>query len=249
MISGLPVGTPGFRGCAHPIQVDAMKNLTLTNAFLQPSTRWKPPVDQRVKAMDSLDQKMRSILEREDLPTDEQLKHYDQSLTRYMNVYDEYRPRAAVSRVSTSPSAVIETEIKDAIEEEILQSVPKTMKTKVELLVWKMKADPNIAWSDKGELTYRGETIRGSNVVDLVNDVLRKRKYFNPQGWETFGEALREANVPQDLIGHEDRWRYISQTKRTPRYRKRQQSPSPIRPYSPKTPRRRRKEVQIWVDF
>jgi hypothetical protein len=41
--------------------------------------------------------------------------------------------------------------------------------------------------------------------VELVNDVLSKRKYFNPQGWETFGEALREANVPQDLIGHEDR--------------------------------------------
>jgi hypothetical protein len=34
--------------------------------------------------------------------------------------------------------------------------------------------------------------------MDLVNDVLRKRKYFNPQEWETFGEALREANVPQD---------------------------------------------------
>jgi hypothetical protein len=42
--------------------------------------------------------------------------------------------------------------------------------------------------------------------------VLSKRKYFNPQGWETFGEALREANIPQDLIGHEDRWRYITQT-------------------------------------
>jgi len=154
-----------------------MKNLTLTNAFLQPSTRPKPPVDQRVKA---LDQKMRSILEREDLPTDERLKHYDQSLTRYMNVYDEYRPRAAVSRVSTSPPAVIETETKDAIEEEILQSVPKTMKTKAELLVRKMKADPNIAWSDKGELTYRGETVRRRNVVYLVKDVLRTRKYFNP---------------------------------------------------------------------
>ena len=62
-----------------------------------------------------------------------------------------------------------------------------------------------------------------------MNDVLRKGKYFNPQGWETFGEALREANVPQDLIGHEDRWKYINQTKRTPRSRKRQQSPSPIR--------------------
>ena len=130
---------------------------------------------------------------------------------------------------------MIEAETKDAIEEEILDSVPKTMKTKAELLERKMKADPNIAWSEKGELKYKGETVRGSNVVDLLNDVLHKRKYFNPQGRETFGEVLREANVPQNLIGHEDRWRYISQTKRTPRSRKRQQSPSSIRPYSPKT--------------
>jgi hypothetical protein len=66
-----------------------------------------------------------------------------------------------------------------------------------------MKADPNISWSEKGELKYKGETVRGSNVVDLVNDVLRKRKYFNPQGWETFGEALREASVPplQEMLG------------------------------------------------
>jgi hypothetical protein len=41
-------------------------------------------------------------------------------------------------------------------------------------------------------------------VVDLVNDVLSKKKYFNPQGWEPFGEALPEANVSQDLIGLED---------------------------------------------
>jgi hypothetical protein len=84
-----------------------------------------------------------------------------------LNVHDDYRPRPVVSKVSTSPPAVIETETKDAIEEEILESVPKTMKTKAELLVRKMKADPNIAWSEKGELKYKGETARGSNVVDL----------------------------------------------------------------------------------
>jgi hypothetical protein len=112
-----------------------------------------------------------------------------------------------------------------------------------------MKSSLDISWNEKEELKYKGETVQGSNVVDLVNDVQSKRKYFNPQGWETFGEALREANVPQDLIGHEDHWRYITQTKRTLRSRKRQQNPSPIRPYSPKTPRNRRKEVQNWVDF
>ena len=107
--------------------------------------------------------------------------------------------------MSTLPPAVIEAETKDAIEEEILESVPKTMKTKAELLVWKMKADHSIAWSEKGELKYKGETVRGSNVVYLVNDVLRKRNYFNLQGLETFSEALREVNVPQYWIGHEDR--------------------------------------------
>ena len=213
------------------------------NRYHQTQGRPKPPVEQRVKVMDTLDKRMESILEREDLSTDARLKLYDQSFTRYLNVY---RPRPVVSRMSTSPPAVIETETTDAVEEEI---VPKTMKTKAELLVRKMEADPNIAWSEKGELKYKEETVRGSNVVDLVNDVLRKRKYFNPQGWETFGEALREANVPQDLIGHEDRWKYISQTKRTPRSRKRQQSLSPIGPDTPKTPRNRRKEVKNWVDF
>jgi hypothetical protein len=87
--------------------------------------------------MDTLDKKMESILEREDLSTDERLKLYDQSFTRYLNVHDDYRPRPVVSKVSTSPLAVIETETKDAIEEEILESVPKTMKTKAELLVRK----------------------------------------------------------------------------------------------------------------
>jgi hypothetical protein len=50
---------------------------------------------------------------------------------------------------------LIETETKDPLEDEILESVPKTMKTKAELLVCKMKADPSIAWSEKGELKYR----------------------------------------------------------------------------------------------
>ena len=92
-------------------------------------------------------------------------------------------------------------------------------------LLNQMKSSPDISWNEKGEVKYKGETVQGSKVVDLVNDVLRKGEYFNPQGWETFGEALREANVPQDLIGHEDRWRYVSQTKRTPRSRKRQHTP------------------------
>jgi hypothetical protein len=169
-------------------------------------------VEQRVKAMDTLDKKMQTILEREVLSADERLKLYDQSFTRYLNVYDDYKPRP----VAVAPEPVK----KDLIDNEILESVPKTMKAKVQLLLKKMKSSPDISLNEKRELKYKGETVQGSNVVDLVNDVLSKRQYFNPQGWVTFGEALREGNVPQDSIGHEDRWIYITQTKRTPRSRK-----------------------------
>ena len=148
---------------------------------------------------------MQTILDREDLSADERLKLYDQSFTRYLNVYDDYRPRP----VAVAPEPVKQ----DLFDDEILESVPKTMKAKAQLLLKKMKSSPDISWNEKAELKYKGETVQGSNVVDLVNDVLRKRKYFNPQGWETFGEALREANVPQDLIGHEDQQNTeISQT-------------------------------------
>ena len=41
-----------------------------------------------------------------------------------------------------------------------------------------MKTRSDISLNKKGELQYKGETVQESNVVDLVNDVLRKRKYL-----------------------------------------------------------------------
>jgi hypothetical protein len=63
------------------------------NRYHQNQGRPKPPVEQRVKVMDTLDKKMQTILEREDLSADERLKLCDQSFTRYLNVHDDYRPR------------------------------------------------------------------------------------------------------------------------------------------------------------
>ena len=218
-----------------------MKRLYLTDPRCIPHHRPKPPVEPRVKAMDTLDTQMHDILQREDLPTDERLKLYDQSLYRYLNVHNDYRPKPQPT-TSVPPPSVVDT-VEDSLEKEILDSVPKALKGKAELLLKKMKSSPDISWNEKGELRHKGEIVKGSNVVDLVNDVLRKRKYFNPEGWETFGDALREANVPQDLIGHEDRWKYIRQMRKTPRARKRQQSPSP------ETPKRRTPKKSSWTPY
>jgi hypothetical protein len=60
----------------------------------------------------------------------------------------------------------------DLIDNEILESVPKTMKANAQLLLKKMKSSPDISWDEKGELKYKGETVQGSNVVDLSNLVV-----------------------------------------------------------------------------
>ena len=99
-----------------------MKELTLINRYHQTEERPKPPVEQRVKVMDTLDKKMQTILERKDLSADKRLKRYDQSFTRYLNVYDDYRPRP----VAVAPEPVKQ----DLIDNEILESVPKTMKAR-----------------------------------------------------------------------------------------------------------------------
>ena len=41
-----------------------------------------------------------------------------------------------------------------------------------------------------------------SNIADLINDQMRSRKTFNPRGWLSFTEAVKEINVPNDLIGN-----------------------------------------------
>jgi hypothetical protein len=95
-----------------------MKELILINRYHQTQERPKPPEEQRVKVMNTLDKKMQTILDREDLSADERLKLYDQSFTRYLNVYDDNRPRP----VAVAPEPVKQ----DFVDDEILESVPNT---------------------------------------------------------------------------------------------------------------------------
>jgi hypothetical protein len=66
--------------------------------------------------MDTFEKKLQTILEREGLSADKRLK-------LYLNVYDDYRPRP----VAVAPEPVKQ----DLIDNEIVESVPKTMKAKV----------------------------------------------------------------------------------------------------------------------
>ena len=99
------------------------------------------------------------------------------------------------------------------IEADVVDTVPKTMQGKARRLMERMKRD--IAWTARGELIHEGVPVAGSNVVDLVNDLLRKRK-TDPTGWQPFARQLRAMNLPMELVGNVTRRAYIRQSTMPP---------------------------------
>ena len=87
----------------------------------------------------------------------------------------------------------------------------KNLRHKASILLKRLKQDDNIAWNTKVELVYKGDVIPNTHIHDLVQDVLRKCKTHVPVGWQTFARALRESNIPQDLMGNLDRWQWMNQ--------------------------------------
>ena len=57
---------------------------------------------------------------------------------------------------------------------------------------------------------YKGEVVSHTHIQDLVQDVLQKRKNHIPRGWQTLAKALKESNIPQDLIANQDRWDWMN---------------------------------------
>ena len=45
-------------------------------------------------------------------------------------------------------------------------------------------------WNDRGELLHDGVAVPGSNMIDLVHDLLRKRKTTDHIGWQQFANQL-----------------------------------------------------------
>ena len=158
------------------------------------------------------DDEMRFILDRSDLNDREKVVLYNQVLMRY-NIFSDKSSQQPV-RVTIDKPPVKEDEeedkekrIESGLENEIIDSVPKTLKQKARRLLDKIKG--TVSWNDRGEMVYRNVPVPGSNIVDLVNDALRKRKSFQPVGWKMFARGLKDVNAPMDLIGNPERWTYI----------------------------------------
>ena len=102
--------------------------------------------------------------------------------------------------------SIEETEPSDEIETDITDSVPATMKSRARQLIKKLKSNKDlVGWNEQGQMVFKGRSVPSTNIVDLVNDSLRQRKNFNPDGWELFSKVLGHLNVPEGIVRNENR--------------------------------------------
>ena len=200
-----------------------------------------PLPDAMGDSLREMDQQMQSVLDRNDLNAVDKANLYQQTLRRYMQRVGDYKDRRLPDKINPGDQALPSDEQPadqtTIIEQDVLQSVPKTMRGRAERLLHRLKSHPDVTWNSRGEIEYQGLTVKESNITDLVNDVLRKRRNAaEPVGWKTFATALQRMNVPQDLIGNPDRWKYMRGRTPDTLKRRREQTPLEATP-GPETPR------------
>jgi hypothetical protein len=183
--------------------------------MLEEMNRWKTEQQQRprlppnpnITQTSELQKDMGSVLHREDLSESEKAQLYGQTLQKFQLAHQKAVQPSP--RVQQQEQPVQTETISETMHDRIIDSVPVTMRRKAKLLLQMLKGHPNMSWNAQGNLEVQGKPIPGSNMIDLVNDVLRQRKGSTPRGWQEFSRGLKESNVPQEYVGNRQRWLWM----------------------------------------
>ena len=162
----------------------------------------------------SLDDEIKRVLESTSLSDHDKALNYEQVLDKYLRRVNHVNSRQTqrLTQMNTTTRLPQEESLKPhektiKLEKRLVDSLPKTLQRKGEVLLDHIKDTTEMSWNNRGELIVNGATIAGTNVTDLIHELLRSRKLGNaPKGWSTFASTLRESNIPVDLIGNKARW-------------------------------------------
>ncbi|KAK7576268.1 hypothetical protein V9T40_012554 [Parthenolecanium corni] len=181
-----------------------------------------------------LDSEMNQILNKTNLNDREKWSQYYQILQRYFhqNKIQRQPVELSINETSTMGNTIPDRDI--------ISTYPASMQKNAErLLNWIKRSNAHISWDENGIVKIKGYVINGSNIIDLIGDLMRPRKTANPPiGISTFIQTLRETNVPEELIGNKDRLQQVKRmdtraggpnmSDRTLKKRKIELTPSPI---------------------
>ena len=180
----------------------------------------------------SLDDEIKRILDDPSLSEHEKGLQYQQTVQKYLTrvgqantrQLNRYTPTTTPRTPREQPPSTEASSTSDktgALEKVIIGTLPKTLQNKGKMLLDYLKEATDLRWNDRGELLSGGEPIKGSNVSNLIHETIRTRKLGDePIGWKTYSNALKQSNVPSDLILNKPRWESIGTPTTSPYKRK-----------------------------
>ena len=184
--------------------------LASQNSLIAQQKQMVPP---SVVQMSDLDSQMHTIINDSSLSSEGKLAEYQQLFRRYNIIRDKEfnKPLQDEMKQQAEPKqATWPTNI-------ILNSLPKTLTNKASLLLDHIRTYPEkFQLSDKNELVIDGQKLDGSNITDLVHEVVRNRTARGIAGAEIFAKGLSETNVPIEALADRNRLDLL-QTQASPR--------------------------------
>ena len=141
------------------------------------------------------DEEMKAVLQNNDLDDNTKATAYSQVLSKYLSARNQY--------AQPTPVPIVET---GSATDPSLEAIPKPFMKKAQLLLEQIRKSPNIGWNTRNELLLGGERVQNTNIIDLIDELVRPRSKRNPRGIHEFVQALKENNLPETLINNQDRW-------------------------------------------
>ena len=125
---------------------------------------------------------------------------YQQTLQRYLTYLENLRNNVTADESKMQQETLIGVSI-----DTITSSVPVTYRRKAELLIQYLKnpgISSRITWNNKGVVSIDNRVLDGSNIIDLINDVVRSRKGVKAIGRDYFSLFLQDIGMPLEFIGN-----------------------------------------------
>ena len=89
----------------------------------------------------------------------------------------------------------------DDIDSDVVDALPNNQKVNAKKLIRLLRSHDIVSWTPQGDVSIRGQRLRGVNIVDLIGDVVRTTPSRSmPPQREQFLNALAQANVPETLV-------------------------------------------------
>ena len=110
-----------------------------------------PPIPPIIKQLSTLDNDMKSILDRDDISPENKVIQYNQILNRYLHYYGTPETLQQSSPISIPQTTTTTSSSKtdDVLEKEFENIIPPSFQGKAKALLQHIQQIPNISWNDK----------------------------------------------------------------------------------------------------